>query len=313
VSGPSAGRGRIVVLVGPTAVGKTSRALQLAARFSAEIVSADSMQVYRGMDIGTAKPTAAERAAAVHHLIDIVSPDQAFDAKRFQRAADRAVAQIRERGRMPLVVGGTGLYVKALLHGLFHDPGGGGGGAWAPRVEAYRRLGEEPHAALLRVDPAAALAIHPNDRVRAQRALDVFLRTGASITAHRAGHRFREDRYEALVVGLRMERESLSRRIDLRVKAMVRRGLLEEVAGLLRQGFSADLPPMQSLGYRHMQTVLSGSASLEEARELLARDTRRYAKRQMTWFQHQESVTWFDASDPPEGMYERIQAFYQER
>ncbi len=308
---PPAAPGKVVALVGPTAVGKTVLSLRLADLLKAEIVGADSMQVYRGMDIGTAKPSPEERAAVVHHLIDIVYPDEAFHAKRYQQEADRTVEELRRRGKVPLVVGGTGLYIKALFHGLFDDPPRHENESWRQRMEPYQRFGEDPYPMLVRVDPAAARNIHPNDSVRAQRALDVFFRTGKSITDLRSRHRFQENRYESLLVGLRMDRETLNRRINTRVDRMIRTGLLEEVQGLMLQGYSPDLPPMKSLGYRHMACVLKGTWALDDAIETLKRDTRRYAKRQRTWFQHQERVVWFHETDPVEKIYETIQRFFQ--
>ncbi len=305
---------KIVVLVGPTSVGKTGLSLTLARALRAEIVSADSMQIYRGMDIGTAKPTRQEMRSVPHHLIDVVNPDEMFNAKRYQEAADHAVQSILHREKVPLVVGGTGLYVKALLHGLFPaaelEPGGTAGSP--PRNTADRDV-PAPFTVLAQVDPAAAGRIHPNDRVRAQRALDVFTRTGTSITVWQAKHRFREDRYDALVVGLRMEREILYRRIHNSVNRMVREGLLEEVRGLIDRGYSPDLPSMQSLGYRHMAGVLDGSWSMELGVETMKRDTRRYAKRQMTWFQNQESVAWFEGENTPEKISVSIQRFLNQQ
>jgi tRNA dimethylallyltransferase len=300
---------KIVVLVGPTAAGKTALALRLARVFPVEVVGADSMQIYRGMDIGTAKPTLEERDRVPHHLIDRVYPDEAFHAGRYREEADQAVREIHGRGNVPLVVGGTGLYVKALLHGLFHEPRGTASASWQERLAAYRRFGTHPHEVLARLDPPAARAIHPNDRVRAERALDVLERTGMSITELRGRHRFREKRYDALVVGLCPERGELYRRIDLRVDRMVRTGLLDEVAGLLRLGYAQDLPSMRGLGYRHMTCVLDGSWTMETALETLKRDTRRYAKRQHTWFRHQESVTWVHEPDPLYVICETIQRF----
>jgi tRNA dimethylallyltransferase len=296
---------KMVVLVGPTSAGKTGLALRLAEALNGEIVGADSMQIYRGMDIGTAKATPEERARVPHHLIDIVDPDESFHAKRYQQAADLVVEGVQARGRLPVVVGGTGLYIKALLHGLFPDPVAAPG---LP-VPQGRGPGGDPHAELSRVDPVAARAIHPHDAVRARRALDVFFRTGRSISEWQSQHRFEEDRYDALVLGLWMERESLNRRIHARVDRMIREGFLEEVRWLLKQGFSRDLPSMKSLGYRHMVSVLEGTRSLEEAVSVMERDTRRYAKRQRTWFHHQEKVVWFSSPDAWEKICETIQEF----
>lgn len=284
--------GKILVIVGPTAVGKSSLAMELAPVLNAEIVSADSMQIYRGLDIGTSKPTAEERRQVPHHLVDIVDPDDSFHAIQFQEAADRAIEDIHGRGKTALVVGGTGLYVKALLHGLFDDPTLERAEKWEEKRKRYRSLGEDPYKILESVDPEASLRIHPHDKVRAQRAVDVFFRTGRSITELQRRHGFREDRYRALVIGLTMDRDRLFQRIDARVDRMVRRGLLQEVETLLARGCSAELPSMRSLGYRHLTGVVRGELELSEAVRLFKRDTRRYAKRQLTWFHNQEQVQW---------------------
>jgi len=300
---------RILVLVGPTAVGKTSAALQLAPELNAEIVSADSMQIYRGMDIGTSKPTAGERRRVAHHLIDVVDPDESFDAAQFQEEADRAIADIHARGKTAMIVGGTGLYVKVLLHGLFEDPGVDKSNMWERKINYYKSLGEKPHKRLESLDPSAAQRIHPNDHVRARRALEVFLRTGKSITDLQKRHAFQQDRYKALTIGLTMDREGLFERINARVDEMVRAGLLEEVRGLVARGYARDLPSMRSLGYRDMTKVIAGEMEMSEAVRLFKRDTRRYAKRQYTWFNNQEKVEWLAAPFRLGGILETIRAF----
>jgi tRNA dimethylallyltransferase len=300
---------RIVVIVGPTAVGKSSLALRLASKVNAEIVSADSMQIYRGMDIGTSKPTAEEKRRIRHHLIDIVDPDESFHAVQFQERADRAIEDIHARGKTPMIVGGTGLYVKALLHGLFEDPSVSRFDAWDEKLNHYESLGEDPHKRLESLDPDAAMRIHPNDQVRARRALEVFLRTGKSIRELQAGHGFREDRYDALVMGLAMDRERLFERINNRVDAMVLAGLEKEVRGLLDKGYSPHLPSMRSLGYRHLTEAILGGVDRSEAIRLFKRDTRRYAKRQYTWFRNQEKVEWLKVPFQEERILETIRAF----
>jgi tRNA dimethylallyltransferase len=300
---------RILLLVGPTAVGKTSLALQLAPELNAEIVSADSMQIYRGMDIGTSKPKAEERRRVAHHMIDVVDPDESFHAVQFRDAADRAIEDIHARGKTAMVVGGTGLYVKVLLHGLFEDPSVDKFDKWEEKLNYYKSLDDNPHKKLESLDPSAAQRIHPNDHVRVRRALEVFLRTGKSITDLQKEHGFQQNRYKALTIGLKMNREALFERIDARVDEMVRAGLLEEVQALMARGYSADLPSMRSLGYRHMTKVIVGEMEMSDAVRLFKRDTRRYAKRQYTWFNNQEKVEWLAAPFRAEGILETIRAF----
>jgi len=303
---------KVVVLAGPTGAGKTSMALRIAASCGAEIVSADSMQIYRGLDIGTAKPTHAMRESIPHHLIDIVNPDESYHAARFQSDADRAVADICRNGKVPLVVGGTGLYIKALLRGLFQDARKKKHVTWGDRLSAYSDLGEHPHERLAKEDPEAARRIHPHDDVRAQRALDVYLRTGRSITEFQTDHGYSEHRYRACMIGLTMDREKLYERINDRVDRMIRAGLLDEVRSLLDSGYEASLPSMQGLGYRHMHGVLEGSLPMADAVRLMKRDTRHYAKRQMTWFQNKEKVTWYHPSGGEKEICNAIQCFLEQ-
>jgi len=300
---------KIVVLVGPTAAGKSAFALEVAERIGAEIVAADSMQVYRGMDIGTAKPSREDRDRVPHHLLDVVDPDELFNAGLYQREADRAIECICQKGKVPLIVGGTGLYIKALLRGLFADPVAGKVRTWGERIRDLTALADEPWRRLARVDPQAAASIHPADRVRAQRALEVYEATGTSITVLRSEHRFCGRRYEALMLGLTMERSALYRRIRERVDRMIERGLVDEVKGLLARGYSGDLPSMRGLGYRHMVAYLSGVTELEEAISRYKRDTMRYAKRQLTWFRHQEDPFWYEAPYPLSEIVERARRF----
>lgn len=301
--------GKILVLVGPTAAGKSRLAVRLADEIGAEIITADSMQVYRDLDIGTAKPSAQERAGIPHHLIDIADPDETFHAARYQKEADRAIAEVLARGHVPFVVGGTGLYVKALLHGLFHDPTPPRHERWRDPFRGQEQPGEDPRAMLNRLDPATAERIHPNDSARTRRALEVLLRTGRSITALQNDHGFRENRYRALLLGLSLPREELYRRINARADWMVEQGLLEEVRSLLGRGTGRETPAMRGLGYRHMVQFLQGSIPLEDAVETLKRDTRHYAKRQITWFCNQEKVTWFQSAQVL-GISDRIQEFF---
>lgn len=290
---------RVIVLCGPTAAGKTAVGIALARELGGEIVGADAMQVYRRMDIGTAKPTPAERALVPHHLIDVVEPDEPFDAARYAALARRAVADIRRRGKVPLVVGGTGLYIKALLHGIFPGPAGDPAVRLRLAAELAARGVEALHARLAHGDPETARRLHPRDTARILRALEVLETTGRPISAFQQAHRFADSPYASLILGLEIERPLLYARIDRRVEEMLAAGLEEEVRGLLAAGFSPRLKPMQSLGYRHVAAWLGGRLSREEAVRTMKRDTRRYAKRQMTWFRATAGIRWFAPAEFP--------------
>ena len=287
-------RERLVCIFGPTGVGKSAFALNLAEHFHGEIIGADSMQVYRRMDIGTAKPTPSDRARVFHHLIDVVEPDQPFDASRYQEMAAEAVIAIHEKGKLPFVVGGTGLYIRALLGGLIDGPPADEALRKRLKSEMVERGKEHLYGLLARKDPRAAAAIHPHDGIRIVRALEVLELTGRSIVEYREQHRFQNARWKALRIGLRLEREELHRRIDERTDRMMEAGFLEEVEGLLASGFDESLKPMQSLGYRHLSAVIRGKAPLDEAVRLIKRDTRMYSKRQMTWFSADHEAVWLE-------------------
>jgi tRNA dimethylallyltransferase len=285
-------KNKVAVLVGPTAVGKTGVALELADRLQAEIINADSLQVYRELEIGTAKPTPLERARAPHHLIDVAAPPEPYDADRYGVEGRKVLADLHRRQVPPLVVGGTGLYLKALLHGLFEEG--------APRPDIRERLRREwqdlglsrLHQRLAALDPATAGRLHPHDTYRILRALEVMEATGRPLSELFAAHRFRECPFQVLKLGLALPRDELNERIERRVEAMLAQGWLAEVEELLRR-YPPDLKPLQSLGYRHLINFLQGRWSWEEAIELLKRDTRRYAKRQLTWFKADPEVRWF--------------------
>lgn len=281
----------LAVLTGPTASGKTRIALELAERWNAEIVSADSMQVYRRLDIGTAKPTAAERARVPHHLLDLAEPDEAFDAVRFCEAADAAIADIAARGRRVLVVGGTGLYLRILLFGLADLPPPDPERRRALEAEAERLGNAALHARLQAVDPAAAARIHPADRFRIVRALEVAA-AGRPISEIQAAHRFAEPRYPHRIVALHVDRAELRARILRRAEAMLAAGLLDEVRGILAAGFSPDLRPLQAFGYRAPVAAVLGRRPVEGLAEAIAVDTARYAKRQVTWLRGERGVEW---------------------
>ena len=256
----SAEKPRLVIIQGPTASGKSELAVRLAERLGGEIVNADSMQVYRRMDVGTAKPSPELLARVPHHLLDICDPNEDFSAADFRERAARAIEEI------------------------------------------HRRLAE--------VDPAAALRLHPNDRVRIVRALEVFLMTGKSLTAFHEEHRFAEEGYDCLRLGIAVERELLYRRIDERVDRMIAKGLVEEVRGLLEAGYSPSLKAMGAIGYREICAHLSGEVSIEEATRLIKQNTRNYAKRQMTWFRKESEIIWVDYPDKFDSICTNVMVFY---
>jgi len=304
-------RPQVIVLVGPTAVGKTETVLPLATALPVEIINADSMQVYRYMDIGTAKPSPTERTLVPHHLLDLVDPDEDFDAYRYRDLGRVAVAEVWRKRRAALVVGGTGLYVKALLHGLF--PG-------APRsAEIRARLKSEGEAMgpiplfhrLAAVDPTTAERIDRCDLVRIIRALEVWESSGRPISAWQREHGFREHPFRVLKIGLSVPRPELYARIDARVERMMAQGLQEEVAWLLRRGYGPELKSMRSLGYRHLVRYLTGRTGLAEAVATMKRDTRRYAKRQMTWFGRDPEIRWFHPGEG-EGITRLALAFLED-
>lgn len=287
-------RPRLVVITGPTATGKTGVAIELARMVGGEVVSADSMMVYRGMDIGTAKPTAAEMRGVPHHLIDLVRPDGDFSVAKYQDLAERAIADITGRGFLPLLVGGTGLYVRAVVDG-YRFPAKGDPVLRARLVDEARRSGAAGlHARLAAVDPRAAAGLHVNDVRRVIRALEVYYLTGRPISDHHERDASRPPRYRLSMFALMIEREVLYRRIEDRVDRMVARGLVEEVAGLLARGYTTDLVSMRGLGYKETAAFVRGETDLEEAIRLLKRNTRRFAKRQLTWFRRDPRLTWIN-------------------
>jgi tRNA dimethylallyltransferase len=299
---------RLILILGPTGVGKTGMALELAERFGGQIVGADSMQVYRHMDIGTAKPTAGDRARIPHHLIDVVDPDEPFDVSRYIAVANGVIGRLQGAQKPVFVVGGTGLYVRALLGGLIDGPGADEGLRQELKKEMNRYGKPRLYERLSLADPRAAARIDPNDGVRIIRALEVLQKTGKSIVEHQEAHRFGESPYEALKIGLTLPRDQLNARIDGRTDRMIAEGFLDEVRGLLAMGYGEELKPMQSLGYRHLAGVISGRQTLSQAAERIKADTRRYSKRQMTWFAADSRIGWL-APDDVEEASRRIAAF----
>ncbi|GFO61821.1 tRNA dimethylallyltransferase [Geomonas silvestris] len=297
---------KLLVVAGPTGSGKSALALRLAESVGAEIVNADSMQIYRGLDIGTAKPSAEELARVPHHLVSFVSPEANFSASDFRREAAAVIEDIQRRGRKVIVVGGTGLYIRALLEGLVDSPEGDP----VLRRQFEGRSGEELLQQLGEVDPETAARLHPNDRVRIVRALEVFAQTGRPISAFRSEHGFAERHYESMKIAIRVEREELYRRLNLRVDQMLRDGLVAEVAGLLTAGYSRELKALRSIGYKEIAAHLVGELALDEAVELIKRDTRRYAKRQMTWFSRENDIYWLEYPESFATIQEHVIEFF---
>jgi tRNA dimethylallyltransferase len=288
-----AGRTVLLVVVGPTAVGKSAFALEACERFGGEVVSVDSMQVYRGLDAATSKPGPADRARVPHHGLDLVDPGDDFSLGDFVRVAEGAIAGIAGRGRLPVLVGGTGLYLRGLLRGVAEAP------RRVPRLrERLRALADRRgvpflHRLLRRLDPEGASRLPPLDRQRIVRALEVRLATGRTLAEMLRQRPFGAERYDAIKVGLAMDRERLYRRIDERVDRFFAAGLVDEVRALLAAGRPAAANAFKALGYREVAAHVRGERTLEEAIALTRRNTRRYAKRQMTWFRAEAGVTWF--------------------
>lgn len=286
----------LLAIVGPTATGKTDVSVIAAQRLGAEIISADSMLVYRHMDIGTAKPAMEERGGVVHHMIDVVDPDDDYSVALYSKQAEDILIDIAKRGKLPLLVGGTGLYVKAVVDG-YSFSGAGIDHELRRRLQREcETLGREAlHKRLGQVDPESASRLHVNDVKRVIRALEVYYLTGQTISA--ASGRRDQERKGLLIFGLVMDRRKLYARIEKRVDRMIERGLVDEVRRLLEKGYSEKLSSMQGLGYKEIILYLRGIISLEEAVDLLKKRTRNFAKRQLTWFRKDERIRWIDVND----------------
>lgn len=285
----------LVILTGPTAVGKTGLSVQLAKRIGGEIVSADSMQVYRGMDIGSAKVTKEEMDGVPHYLIDEFDPTEDFHVVKFQKYAKRFIQGIHSRGKIPILVGGTGFYIQAVLYEIDFTENGEDT-SYRESLQALAELegAERLHAMLREIDPASANAIHANNIRRVIRALEFYHETGRRISEHNEAERRKESPYRFAYFVLNDDREKLYRNIDLRVDAMMESGLLDEVRALKEAGCTREMVSMQGLGYKEMLDYLAGKFSLEEAVRVLKRDTRHFAKRQLTWFRREREVIWVD-------------------
>ena len=283
---------KIVIILGPTAVGKTDIALDLATGFGGEIISADSMQVYRHLDIGTSKPTREERSRVPHHLIDIVDPDEEFSAALFSRQAEGIIGDLHGRKTI-FVAGGTGLYIRALTGGIIEGPGPDEDRRKLCRERLESQDRQALYARLKEMDPEAAGRIHPHDGVRIIRALEIAELAGEPISEKQRRHGFRQVRYECLKVGLYRDREELYRRIDSRAGQMVEAGLVRETEEIIRLGYDENVKPLQSLGYRYFIQYIKDKMTLDEALRSMQRDTRHYARRQMTWFRREGDIEWF--------------------
>jgi tRNA dimethylallyltransferase len=314
--GESAERVRVGFIVGPTGTGKSRLAMEIADRLSGaiEIVNADSRQFYRGMDIGTAKPSIEDRRRTAHHLIDVRDPDQPLDVAECAKLAREAISDIAARGRFPMVVGGSGLYLRAIRGGIFEGPRASG--------EIRRRLGkvaeergvEFLHERLRQVDPAGANRIGVNDLYRIVRALEVFELTGETISAHQGRHRFGElSGYHALTVGLEIERKKLYATIDERFDAMIAAGFVEEVRALMSAGYSPERPPLSTIGYKQVAAYLRGEMTFVDAIALAKRDSRRLAKRQLTWFRREPDIVWLDQERGAQEAFALFQKFFEAR
>ena len=299
--GCSGNRHIVVGIVGPTGSGKSSLSIVLDQSLDAEVVSCDALQVYRRVNIGTGKLTQRERAGIVHHLIDVVDPDQGFSAADYVRTAAPLIKSMDRLGKLPLVVGGTGLYLRSLRHGLFEGPGR------RPRLRrrireiAERRGSFFVNRMLARVDPVSAARIHPNDLVRSIRALEVSLTSKTAMSELMARRQSPLRGYRFILIGLSPPREELKRRIEQRVRQMFRDGFVDEIRRLLKN-YGSHIPAFKAIGYREIARHLSGELGLPEAEELTLKATLQYAKRQMTWFRREEGVVWFDGSGDEPGV-----------
>lgn len=290
---------KLLIIVGPTAVGKTDTAIHLAKKLDGEIISADSMQIYRYMNIGTAKPTIEEQEGIPHHMMDCINPDEPFTVADFQQRAKELIDDITARGKFPIVAGGTGLYVNSLLYQMDFTSSVSNWDLRNQLEEEAKSFGNEHlHNKLREMDPDAADRIHPNNVKRVIRAIEVNTEGGEKMGDFRHDI-LREEAYDSYLIGLTRDREELYERVNLRVDIMLKEGLLEEVKGLLDKGYDEDLTAFKGLGYKEIIGYLKGSYDLEEAIEVLKRDTRRYAKRQLTWFKRYDMIHWYNLSHYP--------------
>ncbi|MBR2563997.1 MAG: tRNA (adenosine(37)-N6)-dimethylallyltransferase MiaA [Paenibacillus sp.] len=299
---------QLLVLVGPTAVGKTRLSIELAQAFNCEVISGDSMQVYRQMDIGTAKISPEEMKGVPHHLIDIHEPEYPYSVAEFQESCTHLIPEIHNRGRLPFIVGGTGLYVESVCYGFqFSDSGSDEAFREEQFQYAEQHGAQALHNRLREIDPVSADRLHPNDQRRIVRALEIFHLTGEKWSEQLAVQK-KESPYDLLIVGLTMDRQKLYARVEERIDLMIEQGLVDEVKALLERGVSRGHISMQGLGYKEIAAYLQGEVSWEAAVEWLKRDTRRFAKRQLSWFRHMKDIQWLDVTDTEnfEGHYQQV-------
>ena len=304
-------KAKLIVILGPTAVGKSALALELALRIDGDIVNADSQQVYRYMNIGTGKPSEAERSLVPHHVIDVADPDEEFNAAIYRQLAGDAIERIHSSGKKAVVCGGTGLYLKALTQGLFTGPAQDA----KIRRSLENEINEKGLAALydrlVSIDKTVTGTIHPNDRQRIIRALEVYQKTGRPISEWQKEHAFRQQPYVVLKIGLQRERAELYGQINRRSERMIDDGLLDEVRGLVSRGYDLELKPLRSVGYLQMGAVIRGELSLSDATDEMKQETRHLAKRQLTWFRRDDEIRWFHPEKQKDEIFRMIDEFLE--
>lgn len=302
---------KLFVVLGPTAVGKSAVGIDIAKRLGGEIINADSLQVYKYLNIGTAKPSSKDLHEVSHHLINIVNPDEDFNAGMFRSRAASTIKNLHEANNNIILVGGTYLYVKVLLSGLIE--GLPANMEIRENIKKLRAIFGLPYVydRLLLLDPEAASRIHPNDYVRAERALEVNYLTGQKMSELQAVHSFQDQDYEYFKIGISLDRETLKERIDKRVDIMIEEGLVEEVKKLREMGYHNNLKPMQSIGYKEINQFLDGEIDIDEAVELIKRDTKRFAKRQMTWLKKDNEINWFEKDKDFDQILDKAREFFE--
>jgi tRNA dimethylallyltransferase len=292
---------KIIVIVGPTAVGKTYISVELAKKLNTEIISADSMQIYKGMNIGTAKITDEEKQGIIHHMIDIINPDEEYSVSEFKYDAEKIIDRLLSENRIPIIVGGSGLYVNSLIYDLDFGNTKSNKKLREYYTYYYKEHGEDAlYDKLLKIDPVAAEKIHKNNIKRIIRALEVYDITGVKFSELNTDIRKKSNKYDCILIGLSMERKVLYERINQRVDEMLSNGLVDEVSSLIKKGYGKNLVSMRGIGYKEIIEYLEGNTDYEEAVNTLKQNTRRFAKRQYTWFLKDENVKWFSMDNPSE-------------